>query len=292
MTKQRLAAACIVVISILLFSVQSANAADKDFSGRWETTYGIMTLVQVGDSVSGRYVMEGYPGSLEGKVQNRRFHFKYEDFHFNSSKPKSSGEGWFELDSSGDSFAGLWRKDGESTWRVWNGTRNPAPPSAVFGFDVRFTSGKRALAIPFEADHNHIRLRVSVNGSPPVLFILDTGSPPNYPQLGLRNAESLGMTFQPLGMKGGGVGTEFSDAYIVKDTTSFSLPGVMLVSQWVLVVSLDKANECIGPVTNNGIDRNVSSSQKAKERSKNDQTRDHRNDPPCRLRGCGKGYRL
>lgn len=34
--------------------------------------------------------------------------------------------------------------------------------SPVLGFDLRFTSGKSALAIPFEFDTNHIWLRVGV----------------------------------------------------------------------------------------------------------------------------------
>jgi aspartyl protease len=255
MIKQRLVSSWVVVIFFLLPPAHWANAEGN----------GSMILEQVDDSVSGVSIMEGYPCSIEGKVQNRRLNFKYRLFHFNSRELKASGEGWFELDSGSNQFAGSWRKDGESTWRVWTGTRNPAPTSPIFGFDVRFTSGKSALAIPFKLDNDQIRLLASVNTSPPLSFILDTGSSSNYPKLGLRNAESLGLKLQPLGMKNGGVGAELPDVYLVKDTTSFSLPGVVLSSQWLLVISLDKVNQCMDQATNGGIGRNVSSDQRAKE---------------------------
>src|SRR5215210_5088549 len=42
--------------------------------------------------------------------------------------------------------------------------------------DVRFTSGRSALKIPFRLYNNHIYLRVVVNGSAPLWFLLDTGA--------------------------------------------------------------------------------------------------------------------
>jgi Aspartyl protease len=53
-------------------------------------------------------------------------------------------------------------------------------PAPIYGVDTRFASGKSALAIPFELDDyhidNHIFLHVSINGSSPLSFILDTGA--------------------------------------------------------------------------------------------------------------------
>jgi predicted aspartyl protease len=242
MTRQKQISFWIVVIFMLLLSTRWAKAEGKDFSGRWETNYGIMTLEQVGESVSGYYIMKYLHCSIEGEVKDGRFHFKYRE-------PKTSGEGWFALNSSGDQFSGWWREYDKSRWLTWSGRRNPALTSPIPGFDIRFTSGKSALAIPFELDNGHIFLRVSVNGSSPLSLILDTGGSSLYPKLSLRNAESLRMKLKPLGVKNGGVGSEFPDVYLVTDTTSFNLPGVVLSSRAMFAISTDKVNECLDRAT-------------------------------------------
>jgi hypothetical protein len=232
-----------LIISCYSGSVVSANPEnardeDKDFSGRWETSYGIMTLEQVKDSVSGYYLMKHLHCSIEGKVKNGRLNFKFRE-------PKSSGEGWFELNSGGDQFSGMYRDYRESTWTPWKGRRNPALTTPIPGFDIRFTSGRSALAIPFELKNNHIYLGISVNGSAPLSFILDTGGSSPYPKINLKHARSFGMKLQNLNVKNGGVGTELPDLYLVTDATSFSLPGVELSSQPMFAISLDKANGCL-----------------------------------------------
>lgn len=42
--------------------------------------------------------------------------------------------------------------------------------------DVRFAPGRSALKIPFKLHNNHIYLRVGVNKSQPLWFLLDTGA--------------------------------------------------------------------------------------------------------------------
>jgi hypothetical protein len=76
--------------------------------------------------------------------------------------------------------------------------------SPIYACDARFASGKSALAIPFELVDDHIYLRVSVNGSSPLSFILDTGA--SHTILNLRNANAFGMGLQPLGKVEGGIG--------------------------------------------------------------------------------------
>src|SRR5687767_14204454 len=88
--------------------------------------------------------------------------------------------------------------------------------------DARFTSGKSALGIPFELDNNHIYVRVSVNGSRPLSFILDTGA---YSIIHERKARSIGLKLKLIG-QAGGVGANQPDVYLVTDKVSFSLPGV------------------------------------------------------------------
>jgi hypothetical protein len=147
-----------------------------------------------------------------------------------------------------------------------SGPRDPAPTSHIFGFDIRFTSGNTALSIPIELDENNrIWLRVSVNGSPPLSFILDTGGPSLYPKLSERAAKSLGMKLQLLGKDVAGVGIKPTNVHIVTDKASFSFPGVVLSSRSLFAISMDNLNECSDQVTNGGSDRNVPSGQRVKE---------------------------
>jgi hypothetical protein len=139
--------------------------------------------------------------------------------------------------------------------------------STNFGFDIRFTSSKSALAIPFElADRyvdNHIFVHVGINGSQPLSFILDTGA--SHTVINLRNARSLGLNLQQVGKVEGGTGDDPLDAYLITDEVSFTLPGVVLSSSKVVAVALDKTQECVDPVKIGDVDLQVGSSQKAKE---------------------------
>lgn len=56
--------------------------------------------------------------------------------------------------------------------------------------EVRFNSGILARAIPFELHNNHIYLRVSVNKSQPLYFILDTGA---ETAISKKRAQALGL---------------------------------------------------------------------------------------------------
>jgi Aspartyl protease len=104
----------------------------------------------------------------------------------------------------------------------------------VYGFDIRFASGKSALAIPLELVDNHIYLRVSVNGSPPLSFILDTGA--SHTILSLRNAKSFDMRLQKAGEMDSGIGAGTLDVYLVADKVSFGLPGVVLSDQTLVAI--------------------------------------------------------
>src|SRR5829696_3058527 len=70
-----------------------------------------------------------------------------------------------------------------------------AAPSAAAS-DVRFTSGRNALKIPFRLYNNHIYLRVAVNGSAPLWFVLDTGAR-NF--IASKHARALGLKLTPAG---------------------------------------------------------------------------------------------
>jgi hypothetical protein len=87
-----------------------------DFSGRWHTTFGPMELAQKGKRVSGRYLFHGIACSVEGTASNGRLDFAYQE-------PTVRGEGWFELNPNGQSFAGKWRPEGGQGWAEWVGER-------------------------------------------------------------------------------------------------------------------------------------------------------------------------
>lgn len=113
------------------------------------------------------------------------------------------------------------------------------PPA--FSSEARFRSGKSAVAIPFELDDNLIYVRLSVNGSRPLSFILDTGA---YSMIHARHARTIGLKLKMIG-QAGGAGANQPDVYLVTDKVSFSLPGVQLSPRRLLALSLDAAESCV-----------------------------------------------
>lgn len=113
------------------------------------------------------------------------------------------------------------------------------PP--VFGADARFSSGKGAIAIPFELDDNLIYVRVSVNGSRPLSFILDTGA---HSVIHTKHARSIGLKLKLIG-QAGGIGADQPDVYLVTEKVSFSLPGVVFPHGRLVAASLDAVESCI-----------------------------------------------
>jgi hypothetical protein len=87
-----------------------------DFSGKWQTTFGLMDLVQDKAHVRGAYHYRGAPCPIEGKVEGGRLVFHYQE-------PDVGGEGWFELTRRGRAFTGQFRPEGTSPWAQWEGER-------------------------------------------------------------------------------------------------------------------------------------------------------------------------
>jgi predicted aspartyl protease len=114
--------------------------------------------------------------------------------------------------------------------------------SPILGYETHFASGKSALAIPFELELDLIYLRVSVNGSPPLSFILDTGA--THSILDPRHAKSFGMKLHQVGKTDLSTEGNPQNYYLIKDKVSLSLPGVVFSNQTLVAVSLDKMQEC------------------------------------------------
>ena len=139
-----------VVLSLLfvmlLCPVAAAQpVADADFSGAWDTTYGFLEIQQEGQTVAGTYTYGG-GSTIAGTVAGARLTFRY-------TEPTATGEGWFDIGPSGDSFSGSWHEDGSADWYPWTGTRTGNRPGTVetSGFDGLF-------------DSTYGRLRLSTNG--------------------------------------------------------------------------------------------------------------------------------
>ena len=132
--------------------------------------------------------------------------------------------------------------------------------------DARFSSGKSALAIPFELDDNLIYVRVSVNGSRPLSFILDTGA---HSIIQARQARSIGLKLKLIG-QAGGIGANQPDVYLVTEKVSFSLPGVALSPRRLVAVSLDAVESCVNEFIIDEGGRNIPSDRSKQSGAKRD----------------------
>jgi hypothetical protein len=121
--------------------------------------------------------------------------------------------------------------------------------------DARFSSGKSALAIPFELEDNLIYVRVSVNGSRPLSFILDTGA---HSFIHARQARSIGLNLELIG-QGRGIGAAQPDVYLVTEKVSLGLPGVAFSPRRLLAVSLDAVESCVNEFVIDEQGRNIPS---------------------------------
>ena len=105
--------------------------------------------------------------------------------------------------------------------------------------DVRFTSERSALKIPFRLFNNHIYVHVVVNGSTPLWFVLDTGAP-NI--IAAKHARALGLKLIPAGRSRGSGENEVDVSFA--EGTSVALPGVTVTQQRLGVITMDNLEEC------------------------------------------------
>jgi hypothetical protein len=90
------------------------------FDGLWNTTFGLMRLIEEGDRVHGFYEVGGN-STIDGQRKGNKLIFSYRE-------PQAQGKGRYELAKDGLSFQGEWRPQGEKHWRPWTGIRvRPRP---------------------------------------------------------------------------------------------------------------------------------------------------------------------
>lgn len=87
----------------------------RQFDGIWESSFGLMRLIQEPERVFGFYEGAG-SSSLEGRVDGDRLGFRYRE-------PRAAGKGSFELSPDCFAFEGQWQQDGQASWRPWQGRR-------------------------------------------------------------------------------------------------------------------------------------------------------------------------
>ncbi len=89
--------------------------AINNFTGRWFTTFGPMTLEARGGSIAGTYHYGSTEGRLEGEVRGDTLEFGYEE-------PNERGRGSFRLVRAGK-FTGSYAAEGAGRARRWEGER-------------------------------------------------------------------------------------------------------------------------------------------------------------------------
>ena len=96
----------------------------REFEGVWESSFGLLRLIQEPERVLGFYEGAG-PCALEGRLEGQRLDFRYRE-------PHANGAGHFDLASDSSSFTGEWRADGAEQWAPWQGRRLAAMPGIVW----------------------------------------------------------------------------------------------------------------------------------------------------------------
>jgi MscS family membrane protein len=111
----------ILIVTMVILSagaVSSLGSVAPSFTGKWNTSYGTMTLRVDQDVVTGQYDNGGTIGDINGNVQGNVLKGTWTD---------KSGNGYvkFTLSSDGHSFKGNWgRSKGDgNAGGEWNGWR-------------------------------------------------------------------------------------------------------------------------------------------------------------------------
>jgi hypothetical protein len=96
----------------------------RGYEGIWDTSFGLVRLVQEGERVFGFY--EGLGSStIEGRLQGEKLTFRYQE-------PNNAGDARFQLQEGGMFFDGEWKPDGGPVWQPWKGRRLWPTPGRVW----------------------------------------------------------------------------------------------------------------------------------------------------------------
>ena len=95
------------------------------FDGLWNSSFGLLRLVEEGGRVVGGYAVGDGGATLVGRRAGDRLVFRYKE-------PGARGRGRFELTGDGLGFRGEWRAHGRDERRPWDGARVRPQPDLVW----------------------------------------------------------------------------------------------------------------------------------------------------------------
>jgi hypothetical protein len=104
---------------------------------------------------------------------------------------------------------------------------NTAASRAIQSTPQPAAAAPSEVTIPFELVNRHVMLKVRVNNSRPLSFVLDTGD--KFAIIDLERAKELGLNLHGA-LRVGGAGSERPTGAFVKDST-FTIPGLAGFSQ-------------------------------------------------------------
>lgn len=99
------------------------------------------------------------------------------------------------------------------------------------------------IQVPFRLFNNHIYVRVRVNGSRPLWFLLDSGA---VNLIAYKHARALGLQLNPAG-QATGVGDGSLGAFTTQNV-SFALQGVTFIDRKSAVLNVDGLERCVNEV--------------------------------------------
>jgi hypothetical protein len=89
------------------------------WAGNWNTDFGTMQLIVLGNDVSGTYNYKG--GKITGTASGNTLSGKWSQ-QPSYNPPNDAGDFQFTLAPGGGSFTGQWRYGSSGSWSQWNGT--------------------------------------------------------------------------------------------------------------------------------------------------------------------------
>jgi len=118
-----LAAVFVFLMGCQLLSGLKTGAKGKDFSGKWDTNWGVVELEQTGKTVDGSYTYKGVRGTITGEISNDTLYFTWIEV---KGGQKAEGLGYFVLRDKGSRIVGEWGQSNEyGDWNQgeWKGRR-------------------------------------------------------------------------------------------------------------------------------------------------------------------------
>ena len=125
---KRIIALFLILLIILVTMPATTMAQGNSWTGEWDSSFGVLTLTQTGNTVVGTYPHD--KGKIEGTINGNKLSGTWSEAP--SYKPNNdAGNFEFTLSEDGKLFSGQWRYGTTGGWSKWNGTRKTALPSVA-----------------------------------------------------------------------------------------------------------------------------------------------------------------